>query len=844
MKISTLINKLKLAFSNSTQLTHSEASIFVSVCFAATFASKTNRGCIDGISQFRTLYNRYEKTLERIGGNELLLIKDAIFQYCQSINSYSNEVSWIYQGLKGDLERIAFNKALKEGVKLDGLEGLAATQFFTDSYMVDHLVKNIIDWSGSDITKTCFVDPACGGGNFLTKAFDYLFNWYSKNTNYTRKEIVERIIKHNIIGYDLDSTLGEIAALSLYIHASQYETPDARINIFGGVENDKYGYLASEVISTKKSQSTFQSKLKWAKKESRIIYVTNPPFMGRRDMNIDLKEYISAIYPNAKGDLCISFLSKLLSEIRNSDRIGIVSQNSWLHLKSYKDFRYSFLKKYHLIQCVDLGSKAFERINGEKANVVLLIIGAKNGVYPPTCEFINLKDTTYPDKVNAIENKAYNGIQINCDTFLQNATYEFNYALSSPAKQLYTSSKYGVFASCMQGTSTGNNKDFVKFIWELPNSTDWRLVSKGGGFSKWIGLNYHIVKWGENGSLIKGNKGSALRNIEHIPYSDIVYSDTGTLGLNARIRLNDQVFIASGPGIRIKNGNALCHLGFLNSRFASLWIKNTCPKLTISAGYIEGIPTSPEILCSDTISAHVQKCLESKRNIIEHKLPNFEYYYTLPTNEDWEDFITRSIKSEFKNWRVIYDSEMAIEHEIIKSLKIDTLTFPALNHAIGNDLNTKIDDSVTPHMIDELICKYTDCNCFTISKKLKGLPIGSSNILEIIAYEVNISPRTLYSYIEENCTLFSKTIEKYRLDIIHKIILNLMGINDIKQKPVDNKISLKQLCDILKKEYSNLLCKQTINIERLVLDIIIKHHSKSFYNRPLLSCLGNKIITL
>ena len=114
MKISTLINKLKLAFSNSTQLTHSEASIFVSVCFAATFASKTNRGCIDGISQFRTLYNRYEKTLERIGGDELLLIKEAIFQYCQSINSYSNEVSWIYQGLKGDLERIAFNKALKE----------------------------------------------------------------------------------------------------------------------------------------------------------------------------------------------------------------------------------------------------------------------------------------------------------------------------------------------------------------------------------------------------------------------------------------------------------------------------------------------------------------------------------------------------------------------------------------------------------------------------------------------------------------------------------------------------------------------------------------------------------
>ena len=471
-------------------------------------------------------------------------------------------------------------------------------------------------------------------------------------------------------------------------------------------------------------------------------------------------------------------------------------------------------------------------------------IGTKKEVCSPICEFINLKDANYLDKVYAIENKVYDSLHINCDIFLQNSTYEFNYALSLPAKQLSTSSKYGEFASCMQGTSTGNNKDFVKFIWELPSSADWKLVSKGGGFSKWIGLNYHIVKWGKNGSLIKENKGSALRNIEHIPYSDIVYSDTGTLGLNARRRLNDQVFIASGPGIRIKYGNALCHLGFLNSRFASLWIKNTCPKLTISAGYIEGIPTSPEILCSDVISEHAQKCLESKRNIIEHKLPNFEYYYTLPTNEDWEDYITQSIKNEFRNWRDIYDSEMAIEHEIIKSLKINSLTFPALNHAIGNNLNTKIDDSVTPRLIDELICKYTDSNCFTISKKLKGVPIGSSNILEIIAYEVNISPLTLYDYIEENCKLFSKAREKYRLDTLHKIILHLMSISDIKQKPSDNTMTLTQLCDILKKNYSNLLCKQTTNIERFVLDMIKKHHSKSFYNRPLLSCLGNQIITL
>jgi hypothetical protein len=50
----------------------------------------------------------------------------------------------------------------------------------------------------------------------------------------------------------------------------------------------------------------------------------------------------------------------------------------------------------------------------------------------------------------------------------------------------------------MQGTSTGNNTEFVKFAWEVNGSPDWKLVSKGGGFSKWVGLNYYKVHWGEN----------------------------------------------------------------------------------------------------------------------------------------------------------------------------------------------------------------------------------------------------------------------------------------------------------------------------------------------------------
>ena len=111
----------------------------------------------------------------------------------------------------------------------------------------------------------------------------------------------------------------------------------------------------------------------------------------------------------------------------------------------------------------------------------------------------------------------------------------------------------------MQGSSTGDNKLMVKYIWET-DEEGWVLASKGGGYSKWGGLNFYKVKWGKRGELLKGNKGSALRNSSEIDNTAIVYSDTGTLGLSTRERLDGQVFIASGPGIKVLKGDPLCHL--------------------------------------------------------------------------------------------------------------------------------------------------------------------------------------------------------------------------------------------------------------------------------------------
>ena len=177
----------------------------------------------------------------------------------------------------------------------------------------------------------------------------------------------------------------------------------------------------------------------------------------------------------------------------------------------------------------------------------------------------------------------------------------------------------------MQGTSTGNAKELVGYFWEHFGNSQWIRVSNGGGYCRWQGLNDSVVKWGKDAEYIKAQKGSALRNVKYFPVTQMVFSDTGTAGLNVRMLLDNQIFIASGPGIRITKGNKYAHLALLNSRLAAYYIKSMSPKLTIAAGYIGQIPVAENIYTSVFLEKKAKLCIELKQKILSVRPNNLEY---------------------------------------------------------------------------------------------------------------------------------------------------------------------------------------------------------------------------
>lgn len=747
-------------------------------------------------------------------------------------------ISWSYQFLKKDLEKAAFKKTGKGKAKIENAELLFTTQFFTDKYMVKYLVdESLSDFENVNVQDVVVIDCASGGGNFLNYSFEKLFSIYKKSfPEWSTQKIVDTILNDAILGYDLDCNLSKIAALSLFVKASAYVIPSksTQIKIYGGVSNDKLGFLNTSVTSHRIANTTFKSQLDKIKKEKKVkVFVTNPPFMGKRDMDISLKDFLLKTFPESKGDLCVSFLQRIIQSMNEKDILGIVSQNNWMYLSSLKEFRKVFLSRQTLRVCVDLGSNAFEDINGEKTNVALCVVGNSKST-----KFFNLKNCNLSEKRNLVSSKKFSEqiiFELNQNQFLKNDNLEFNYQLEHRFENIQHLKLYAEFGNPMQGTSTGNNNEFVKFAWEVNGSPDWKLVSKGGGFSKWVGLNYYKVNWGENADKIKANKGSALRNLDKISTTQLVYSDTGTLGLNVRVLKENQVFIASGPGIQVLAGDKYAHLAFLNSRVATFLLKLINPKFTISAGYISKIPVAPNILDSKFISTRSKKCFELKEKYLQSKLPNFEFqhpdYSSIKNVDSYiEGLILADIQNDFQRLKL----ESEIEMEIRKHYQFNSKELNEIKSIVGESPFFSKNKSlkIETEKLDSLLSGNLDLNCLSTSRAINGYSVGSESVFEDMSYKLDVNPKVILDLIRKNISQLKQTKAKYFNDLLHKIILNEMGVKQISIYKFDV-INIESLIEQLKGNYP-FLKKQT-DLSKAVHSILKQHHKVSFFNKPLIS---------
>ena len=747
----------------------------------------------------------------------------------QSIEKYITEngmclddsLAWVYQF----------------GIKKSGEFKYKDTQFFTEKYMINTLVESLhID------SKSKIIDPACGGGNFLLYSFEILAGQVAdKGNNNKAKYAID-----NLYGYEIDRFLAHVASFNLKMKALAFisKGDDVSIDIFNNCHPKIFYPQKDSIPGFLDTEWNKQFVVNCDNREvlrlidvfdGANVVVTNPPFRTIKGMPTEQKEYLQKHYPMAKCDMCNAFIERVMEILPYGGKAAMVTQNSWMYLDSFTFLRSTLLKKYTIDNIWELGSNAFYDISGEKANVALVTF-AKN--LPDKGHEIRLsllRNMSIEKIERALEVKTIHFLSVKQSDILKNVESRFDMVSTEHLKSIQAScDQYKDYAVPMQGTSTGDAKNLIDYYWKHVGDKDWIPVSKGGGYSRFEGLNSYCVKWGKDGEYIKNTKGSAIRNANYFDQTQLVFSDTGTAGLNVRVLMPGQIFVASGPGIRIKKGRKLSHLAFLNSRFAAFYVRLASPKLTIAAGYIGQIPVTERILNSSTLEKSAEQCLQSKKHRLAKRPSNIEFSYVRHTEgmsilEMARTWFAEDINDE---WTQLLN-EQKIEDEIIKEMRLTSEDRQAIDNYIGERmiLASRYEGD-EGNIIEPDVLGILRYDCFPRRTKANKKSLGSDGLIEYISQVKKIPCEKVYSIISEQFDWFE---DNYISLYMHALVISAMKYREVNNANLSVDRLLSEMCvsDVQDVEYAKNWIEKRFN----------GIHSSTFEGKPLLEYIpARKII--
>lgn len=88
---------------------------------------------------------------------------------------------------------------------------------YTPGYLVDFILDGVLPWNDEN-WDVKVLDPACGSGIFLVKAYQRLIHrWKKANQQEPKAEVLRGLLERNLFGVDIDPHAVRVASFSLYL---------------------------------------------------------------------------------------------------------------------------------------------------------------------------------------------------------------------------------------------------------------------------------------------------------------------------------------------------------------------------------------------------------------------------------------------------------------------------------------------------------------------------------------------------------------------------------------------------------------------------------------------------
>ena len=497
-------------------------------------------------------------------------------------------IGWLYQYYISEKKDQVF-AGLKKGKKLSKDDVPAATQIFTPEWIVKYMVENSVGkmWLEShpnrdlqakfkyylesaeqeDSVKAQLrkitnlnlnppeikvLDPACGSGHILVKAFEVLFEIY-KSQGWQENEIPEMILKNNLYGLDIDNRAAQLSQLAVMMKAREYDR-----NIFNkGIElnicsikdtNWLDFHISQEILNIcqdelkaqkqiKLLQETFydakeygsiikvsgvdfdfwknvinyfdnektatlntpiiRGRLRYIIKQAKIMQqkyecvIANPPYMSSKGMSEKLSEYVKQHYSMSKGDMFAVFIEVIEYLTKINCYSATINQHAWMFLSSYEDLRALILSSYAIDTMVHLGTRAFEELAGEVVQTTTYVC-RKQEIPEYIGRFMRLTD--YADaKLKEEKYLEFNSKDIY--TCKQNGFHSIPgspiaYWASDRVREIFRNKQLKNICNITNGLFTCDNNRFVRFWYEVYiNKIDLCCTDIEKTYQKWYPYN-------------------------------------------------------------------------------------------------------------------------------------------------------------------------------------------------------------------------------------------------------------------------------------------------------------------------------------------------------------------
>ena len=102
--------------------------------------------------------------------------------------------------------------------------------------------------------------------------------------------------------------------------------------------------------------------------------VANPPYMGSKGMNGELKEFAKNNFPDSKSDLFAMFIRQNIHLANSTGAVAMITMQSWMFLSSYEALRMHILNHNTITCMAHLGARGFDSIGGEIVSTTAFVL--------------------------------------------------------------------------------------------------------------------------------------------------------------------------------------------------------------------------------------------------------------------------------------------------------------------------------------------------------------------------------------------------------------------------------------------------------------------------------------